>query len=146
MTTMTSGEHTKHLPYEIRRDISRRVPRINSLLIILFRDSGQHRLSVEARQQPRRFSRPRPELVDTGLPSLELTWDSQGEVVSSSPRKRGESMTTPRYMDWYIKQQHEQHEQLRQRQLDLQQQQEAARQRIKMKQRQEAPVGQANQV
>ena len=49
-------------------------------------------------------------------------------------------------MDWYIKQQHEQHEQLRQRQLDLQHQQEAARQRIKMKQREEAPVGQASQV
>ena len=51
-----------------------------------------------------------------------------------------------RYMDWYIKQQHEQHEQLRQRQLDLQHQQEAARQRIKMKQRQEAPVAKASQV
>ena len=49
-------------------------------------------------------------------------------------------------MDWYIKQQHEQHEQLRQRQLDLQQQQEATRQRIKMKQRHEAPAGLSTQV
>ena len=103
------------------------------------RDQGP-RLSVEARQ-PRRFSRPQPEQGDSGLPSLELTWASQGELVTS-PRKRqmSESMTTPRYMDWYIKQQHEQHEQLRQRQLDLQQQQEATRQRIKIKQRQPAQV------
>ena len=59
------------------------------------RDPGP-RLSVEARQ-PRRFSRPRPEQGDSGLPSLELTWDSQGELVTS-PRKRqmSESMTTPR--------------------------------------------------
>ena len=49
-------------------------------------------------------------------------------------------------MDWYIKQQHEQHKQLRQRQLDLQHQQEATRMRIKMKQRHEAPAGLSTQV
>ena len=51
------------------------------------------------------------------LPSLEFTYDMNGEVVSASPRKREQSksdqMTTPRYMDWYIKQQHHQTELLR---------------------------------
>ena len=65
------------------------------------RDTGQHRVSVEGRGgQPRRFSRPRAQQAESGLPSLELTWDSQGELVTS-PRKRQErvsdSLTTPRY-------------------------------------------------
>ena len=68
------------------------------------------------------------------LPSLEFTYDMNGEVVSASPRKREQSksdqMTTPRYMDWYIKQQHQQTEILRARQQELQHQQQLSKQRM----------------
>ena len=69
---------------------------------------------------PRRFSVRQSSKTRTDsqdLPSLEFTYDINGEVVSASPRKREQSksdqMTTPRYMDWYIKQQHQQTELLR---------------------------------
>ena len=71
---------------------------------------------------PRRFSvrqtsKTRSQSDSQDLPSLEFTYDLNGEVVSTSPRKREQSksdqMTTPRYMDWYIKQQHQQTELLR---------------------------------
>ena len=88
---------------------------------------------------PRRFSvrqtsKTRSQSDSQDLPSLEFTYDLNGEVVSTSPRKREQSksdqMTTPRYMDWYIKQQHQQTEILRARQQELQHQQQLSKQRM----------------
>jgi hypothetical protein len=74
---------------------------------------------------PRRFSRvSRPRWSNAqargeeDLPSLEFTYDSNGDIVSTSSldrstsrrEKRSEQLTTPRYMDWYTRQQQQQKE------------------------------------
>merc|ERR1712106_347652 len=87
----------------------------------------------------------RPDSRGHDMPSLEFTYDVNGDVISNSSldkstsRKRepskSEQMTTPRYMDWYTKQQQQQKELLQQRQQELQQQQLLHKQRMKEKHR-----------
>jgi len=112
--------------------------------------------SVRDVSPPRRFSRqsrPRkretrygPEEDDGGggdLPSLEFTYDINGDIVSTSSldkstsrrEKRSDQLPTPRYMDWYTKQQQQQKELLLLRQAALQEQQEQHKARMQEKHR-----------
>jgi len=89
------------------------------------------------------FNRPDSRVHD--MPSLEFTYDVNGDVISNSSldkstsRKRepskSDQMTTPRYMDWYTKQQQQQKELIQQRQQELHEQQELHKQRMQEKHR-----------
>jgi len=87
----------------------------------------------------------RPDSRGHDMPSLEFTYDMNGDIVSNSSldkstsRKRepskSDQMTTPRYMDWYTKQQQQQKELIQQRQQELQAQQQLHKQRMQDKHR-----------
>jgi len=137
-----------------------------------FRENQMQRLSVESdkygNQNPRRFTvlnnKPkrkqpnksnnssessgdfnRPDSRGHDMPSLEFTYDVNGDVISNSSldkstsRKRepskSDQMTTPRYMDWYTKQQQQQKELVQQRQQDMQEQQQLHKLRMQEKHR-----------